>query len=642
MIAVSTMEHLSTIELDLNGDGTHNPSEYWMHDDPWYLAQMLAKYRAVSGDTPCGAGAGNCSGYIMVNDLTFPLEYELNHEPPGYFPRHGWIAIGCWETAWTGVFDGGGHTIANLQWHQSGGGMHRGLFGRVGPGGVVKNLVMKNASFSSYMQVGPVAGENNGTVTNVAVVDSTVSGTEDIGGIVGRNTGTLTNSFTRGVTIIAVGEPAHRYGFGAIVGLNSRVAGTTGVELGPATVHTVYSLNASVSGPHRGSVAGFSDSQTSLSASYGVSTNSIVANSNAITAPDIYYDSTVVTISDSSLGAGKTTTELQTPTDYTGIYATWNVDAADPWDFGTSSQYRVLKNHVVSVAEQRGDSSTPAPDPDPDPETPTTPDPDPEPAPAPAPPTLDASFDDVSLAHGATLSLNMSYHCSGDDLSYAATVTTINQRTGQEKTGNLNEVGRNKVTGVWNGSILTLTGGTATPQELTITITATGAEGATVSDSFTLSLTVPPADPPAADPPAQDPPPADPPPVDDPPPADPPPADPPPADPPAPAPATLTEAFDDLTLSDDQTSALDMADHFSGDGLTFTVEVTTTHQRTGESKTGLLNEIARNKIGGSWSGSVLTLEGGHAASQTLTVTITATDSEGGTASDAFTFTLDNG
>ncbi|WP_419913051.1 hypothetical protein [Candidatus Poriferisodalis sp.] len=48
-------------------------------------------------------------------------------------------------------------------------------------------------------------------------------------------------------------------------------------------------------------------------------------------------------------GEGKTTAELQTPTDYTGIYANWNVDldgdgsADDPWDFGTSCQYPVLK-----------------------------------------------------------------------------------------------------------------------------------------------------------------------------------------------------------------------------------------------------------------------------------------------------------
>ena len=49
---------------------------------------------------------------------------------------------------------------------------------------------------------------------------------------------------------------------------------------------------------------------------------------------------------------GKTTAELQTPTDYTGIYETWNVELGsspfgdgepdDPWDFGTTTQYPVL------------------------------------------------------------------------------------------------------------------------------------------------------------------------------------------------------------------------------------------------------------------------------------------------------------
>ncbi len=53
------------------------------------------------------------------------------------------------------------------------------------------------------------------------------------------------------------------------------------------------------------------------------------------------------------LGAvGKTTAELQTPTDYIGIYETWNVELGDslfgdgepddPWDFGTTAEYPVL------------------------------------------------------------------------------------------------------------------------------------------------------------------------------------------------------------------------------------------------------------------------------------------------------------
>ncbi len=295
-----------------------------------------------------------------------------------------------------------------------------------------------------------------------------------------------------------------------------------------------------------------------------------------------------------------------------------------------------------------GAQADPTPPADPPADQPAAPPADP---PLVDPPTLIGLFNDAAIANGSTVALDMADYFSGDDLLYTVEVTTTNQRTGQTKTGLLNEIARNKVRGAWNDavSVLMLSGGHAASQDLTITITATGTDGTSVSDSFTLSLVdevpapdlTPPGDP---NPPADDPPPADPPPAD-PPPADPPPADPPPADPPPDDPdhnpATLIEEFDDLTLSDDQTHELDMADHFSGDGLTFVVEVTTTNQRTGQTKTGLLNEIARNKLSGSWNGSVLNLEGGHAASQTLTVKITATDSEGGTASDEFTFTLNN-
>ena len=34
---------------------------------------------------------------------------------------------------------------------------------------------------------------------------------------------------------------------------------------------------------------------------------------------------------------GQTTSALQMPTDYTGIYANWSIDSGDPWDFGGST-----------------------------------------------------------------------------------------------------------------------------------------------------------------------------------------------------------------------------------------------------------------------------------------------------------------
>ena len=59
------------------------------------------------------------------------------------------------------------------------------------------------------------------------------------------------------------------------------------------------------------------------------------------------------------MGAGKTTGELQTPTGYSSIYANWNVNVDgvtgndDPWDFGTSSQYPILKYGALQNVTQR-------------------------------------------------------------------------------------------------------------------------------------------------------------------------------------------------------------------------------------------------------------------------------------------------
>ncbi len=250
----------------------------------------------------------------------------------------------------------------------------------------------------------------------------------------------------------------------------------------------------------------------------------------------------------------------------------------------------------------------------------------------------------------------MTDHFSGDDLSYSAKVTTTNQRTGKQKTGALNSIARNKVTGVWSGSVLTLTGGTASPQDLTISITASGVGNATATGDFTLSLTdgsepQPTATPepePTATPEPQ--PTATP--VPQPtatpvpqPTATPVPQptatpEPEPTATPEPQGPTLTNEFDDLTKSHQETEDIDMSAHFSGDNLTYDVQVTTTHQRTGKVRTGALNTIARNKVTGSLNGSVLTLTAGHASSQQLTIEVTASNADGN-ASVSFTFTLDN-
>ncbi len=110
---------------------------------------------------------------------------------------------------------------------------------------------------------------------------------------------------------------------------------------------------------------------------------------------------------------------------------------------------------------------------------------------------------------------------------------------------------------------------------------------------------------------------------------------------PTPALPSLSTPFADASLHHEATLVLGMVHHFSGADLTYTVEVTTTHQRTGQQHIGALNEIARNKVTGAWNGSLLTLTAGHAPSQTLTIAITATDDVGASVTDEFILTLDN-
>jgi hypothetical protein len=62
---------------------------------------------------------------------------------------------------------------------------------------------------------------------------------------------------------------------------------------------------------------------------------------------DCYYDSDVSIVSGGT-GTAKTTSELQTPTSATGIYANWDADA---WNFGTSSDYPELTGVAVPLPD---------------------------------------------------------------------------------------------------------------------------------------------------------------------------------------------------------------------------------------------------------------------------------------------------
>ena len=97
-----------------------------------------------------------------------------------------WTPIGKQHKAYTGTFDGGGHTIRNLT-VSGGNNSYQGFFGSIEKA-TVKNLTIESGTVSGFNYVGAIAGTAvNSTIANCHNVGVTVTANSYAGGIVGRN-----------------------------------------------------------------------------------------------------------------------------------------------------------------------------------------------------------------------------------------------------------------------------------------------------------------------------------------------------------------------------------------------------------------------------------------------------------------------
>ena len=157
---------------------------------------------------------------------------------------------------------------------------------------------------------------------------------DSVGGLAGINYGKITAAYATG----AVSSTGARSVAGGFVG--------SGISTG-ADIKSAYSTGA----------ASATGTASTAAAFVGWGTGQIA---------DSYWNSTTTRApddADTTSPEGKTTSDLQTPTAPTGIYANWddldltNDDTAnavnDPWDFGTSSQYPVLNWGDLKAGSQR-------------------------------------------------------------------------------------------------------------------------------------------------------------------------------------------------------------------------------------------------------------------------------------------------
>lgn len=169
-----------------------------------------------------------------------------------------WTPIGTdYNNAYTGTFDGGGHTITGLT--VTGSNDYAGLFGRIGSGGTVKNVKLEGVKIESdndMSSVGGVAGRSYGTLENCSVSGS-VSVSGIAGGVVGYQSGGFLTGCSSSATVNAGGVA------GGVAGLTDSGATLTACyATGDVTLESINS-----DGNFVGGVVGSNGSST-LTACY--------------------------------------------------------------------------------------------------------------------------------------------------------------------------------------------------------------------------------------------------------------------------------------------------------------------------------------------------------------------------------------
>ena len=314
LIEVASLAQLNAIRWDLDGNGTATD----------------AGHAAAFPDAADGMGCpiSGCRGYEVTADLDFDTDGDgaVDADDAYWNGGAGWVPLGDATTAWTATLQGNGHTLAHLFIARPAA-QQVGLVGHMGQGGSIRNLGLRAVAVTGGDVTGGLVGENNRGVIRGVYVGGQVSGGSSVGGLVGYNLrGTITTS----------------YATSAVTGRSASVGGLVGFNL-RGTVSASYASGAVTSGRFAAGLVGFSQFGP-VTASYAVGAVSasfpggLVKTNRGSTITASYWDTETTGQTTSAGGTGQTTSELQTPTSASGIYATWGTE----WDFGTASQYPAL------------------------------------------------------------------------------------------------------------------------------------------------------------------------------------------------------------------------------------------------------------------------------------------------------------
>ena len=155
-------------------------------DDPWHIAaaEHLDNIRHYTGND-----TGPRYYFDQVADIS------LDEAP--WNEGEGWIPVGETALKFNGSYTGNMYTISGLYINRPDK-SNQGLFGHIGPEGVVNTVNLDNANITGLRDVGSLAGINDGSINSSSASGVLIA--VDVynwgaGGLVGTNSGTVAYSF---------------------------------------------------------------------------------------------------------------------------------------------------------------------------------------------------------------------------------------------------------------------------------------------------------------------------------------------------------------------------------------------------------------------------------------------------------------
>lgn len=207
-------------------------------------------------------------------------------------------------TGFSGVFDGGGHTIENLTINTMGvGNDYLGLFGRIETNGVLKNIYLQNSHIvgtSESFYMGVLCASNSCGIVSNCHVSGEISGYKYIGGLIGSSSYGIILNCSASVNVSAISYCIgglvgyHNFGsisscyahgnieaeriVGGLVGINNQASISNSYALGSVTGYMAGGLVGDNSGSILNCYAA-SDVSGNDSAGLAGSTSSSISNS---------------------------------------------------------------------------------------------------------------------------------------------------------------------------------------------------------------------------------------------------------------------------------------------------------------------------------------------------------------------------